>query len=258
MDLGRSAERTTTLDRDVATYVGTALAQILSPRKKAPAAAEPAAPEPAEKPPPKKKGGIEIEEIPDEPDDLEEYNPGGDDDEADPFQNVHAIESCENLYFGDQEVRQCVYHGGEVQINAVVDLSEEENEFLETWDEEGVEHVELGEDALNPAARLDEVVAFIAKNKDNGPVLIFDSKRMLRSAAMCAFFMMVAEEQSLTTAVQAIEEDLDPIEHHIWRSKKIKGWLKQKAGELGLDDDDGQVFSSRENAIKAAEKFGPK
>lgn len=254
-DCGRSGERTTTLDRDVATYLGAALGTILSPRKgqAAPAQPEPK-PEPKEEPP-KKKGGIEITEIPDVESDQEEYNPGGD-EEADPFQNVHAIEICENLFFGDQEVRQCVYHGGEVQINAVVDLSEEENEFLATWDEEGVEHMELGEDALS--GRLDEVVEFITKNKDNGPVLIFDSKRMLRSAAMCVMYMMAAEEQSLTTAVQAIEEDLDPIENHCWRSKKIKGWMKAKAAELNLDDDDGEVFMARENAIKAAEKFGPK
>lgn len=271
----RSGARTTTLDRDVATYLGATLASILprTPRgpkepEAAPAPA-PAKPEPEEeeeeekKPePPKKKGGIEITEIEDVPDDQEEYDPGGD-DEADPFQNVHAIESCENLFFGTEECRQCVVHGGEVQINAVVDLSEEDNEFLATWEEEGVEHMELGEDALNPGARLDEVVEFIAKNKENGLVLIFDSKRMLRSAAMCVMFMMAAEEdagggQSLTTAVQAIEEDLDPIEHHIWRSKKIKGWMKAKAGELSLDDDTGEVFLAREKAIKAADKFGPK
>lgn len=257
-DLGRSGAKTSTLDRDVATYLGAQLAAILSPRKgqakpeEPPPKPEPKKPDP---PPPKKKGGIEIEEIPDVDDDQEEYNPG--DEEADPFQNVHAIESCENLFFGDTEVRQCVFAEGEIQIPAVVDLSEEENEFLQTWDDEGVEHLELGEDALSD--RLDEVVEFIAKHKEGGPVLVFDGKKMLRSAALCVMYMMQGDGKSITESVEAIQEDLDPIEHHIWRSKKIKGWLKAKAAALDLDDDDdGQVFAARENAIKAADKFGPK
>jgi hypothetical protein len=69
-------------------------------------------------------------------------------------------------------------------------------------------------------------------------------------------YLMHSNRLSLSTVVSGVERDIDPIEDNIWKNKRFRMIIQQKAKTLGLDDDTGgQVWKTREHFAAAVRRI---
>jgi hypothetical protein len=201
----------------------------------------------------------------------EEYNPGL--ELRDPFQQLHMVSCCEDIFFAKAEEKACVVIDGQVQVPTVVDLTNgAPNKFEEDWKKKGVRYarfecpdrefaIDEGDVTGTPSA-LTTMFADVCKFLDEAraskrlPILIYDDNGMTRACVLCVMYLMHADRLSLTTVVEGVERDIDPIEDHIWKNKRFRMIIQNKAKSLGLDDDDaGQVWKTREYFAAAVRRI---
>jgi hypothetical protein len=69
-------------------------------------------------------------------------------------------------------------------------------------------------------------------------------------------YLMHANRLTLTTCVRGVERDIDPIEENIWKNKRFRMVIQNKANSLGLHDDTaGQVWKTREHFAVAVRRI---
>jgi hypothetical protein len=192
----------------------------------------------------------------------EMYDPGL--DLRDPFQELHPVSGFQDIFFAKAEEKACVVIDGQVHVPTVVDLTNgAPNKFEEDWKRKGVRYARF--DCPDKEFALDEndvtgaqsalttmfsdVCKFLDEARASGrlPILIYDDQGMTRACALCVLYLMQANRLTLSTVVSGVERDIDPIEDHIWRNKRFRMIMQNKAKSLGLDDDTaGQVWKTRE------------
>jgi hypothetical protein len=214
--------------------------------------------------PPRPSKGLKHEPtvivIPHEPP-KEEYDPGL--ALRDPFKELHSVSCCQDIFFAKAEEKACVVIDGQVHVPTVVDLTNGAiNRFEEDWKKKGVRYARF--DCPDKEFALDEndvtgsqsalttmfadVCKFLDESRASGrlPILVYDDQGMTRACALCVMYLMYANKLTLTTAVTGVERDIDPIEDHIWKNKRFRMVMQNKAKSLGLDDDSGEVWKTRE------------
>jgi hypothetical protein len=201
----------------------------------------------------------------------EEYNPGL--VLRDPFQELHPVTCCQDIFFAKAEEKACVVIDGQVHVPTVVDLTNgAPNKFEEEWKKKGVRCARF--DCPDKEFALDEqdvtgnqsvlttkfrdVCEFLDEARSSGrlPILIYDDQGMTRASVLCVLYLMHANRLTLSTVVSGVEQDIDPIEDHIWKNKRFRMIIMDKAKRLGLDDDTGgKVWKTRETFAAAVRKI---
>jgi hypothetical protein len=201
----------------------------------------------------------------------EEYDPGM--VLRDPFQELHSVTCCQDIFFAKAEEKACVVIGGQVQVPTVVDLTNgAPNKFEEDWKKKGVHFMRF--DCPDKEFALDvndvtgaksalttlfgDVCTFLdeARAAKRLPILIYDDQGMTRACALCVMYLMHANRLTLTTCVRGVERDIDPIEENIWKNKRFRMVIQNKANSLGLHDDTaGQVWKTREHFAVAVRRI---
>jgi hypothetical protein len=184
--------------------------------------------------------------------------------DPDLFKEVHGISCCDYLYYAKDADKRCVVIDGEVQVPTVVDLTNgAPNEFEEVWTKNGVRWARFDCPDKNFATDEDDVCGsksvlttgfeavctFLdeARKANRLPILIYDDKGMTRATALCVMYVLYAEKIALSTIVDGIDRDIDPLEDNIWKNKRFRSVIHDKALELNLNDDvNGSVWSYRE------------
>jgi hypothetical protein len=201
----------------------------------------------------------------------EEYDPGL--DLRDPFQELHPISCCQDIFFAKAEEKACVVIDGQIHVPTVVDLTNgAPNKFEAEWKKTGVRYARFdcpdkefaldAEDVTGTPSvlttKFGEVCAFLDEARAAGrlPILVYDDAGMTRACALCVLYLMRANRLTLTTVVSGVERDIDPIEENIWKNRRFRMIIENNAKSLGLDDDrGGQVWKTRETFAAAIRKI---
>jgi hypothetical protein len=193
--------------------------------------------------PPRPSKGLKHEPtvivIPHEPP-KEEYDPGL--ALRDPFKELHSVSCCQDIFFAKAEEKACVVIGGQVQVPTVVDLTNgAPNKFEEDWKKKGVHFMRFDCPDKEFALDVNDVTG---------------AKSALTTLFGDVMYLMHANRLTLTTCVRGVERDIDPIEENIWKNKRFRMVIQNKANSLGLHDDTaGQVWKTREHFAVAVRRI---